>query len=273
MSYTLNRGKDGQGEETIKPYTPTTLDSDVGYFELVIKMYPQGRMSHHFREMRVGDYLAVRGPKGRFKYQPGEVARAILENPKDKTKVHLIYANVTYEDILLKRWWSVVVAGLEVDEDLVGMRLKEELDGLATNYPDQFKIYYVLNQMYPQGRMSHHFREMRVGDYLAVRGPKGRFKYQPGEVARAILENPKDKTKVHLIYANVTYEDILLKRWWSVVVAGLEVDEDLVGMRLKEELDGLATNYPDQFKIYYVLNQNKYDLNNLGPTAEESGPW
>lgn len=136
------RGKDGQGDEVIKPYTPTTLDSDVGHFELVIKMYPQGRMSHHFREMRVGDYLAVKGPKGRFKYQPGEVrafgmlaggsgitpmfqvARAILENPNDKTKVHLIYANVTFEDILLK----------------------EELDGLATNYPDRFKIYYVLNQ-------------------------------------------------------------------------------------------------------------------------------
>ncbi|XP_062113736.1 NADH--cytochrome b5 reductase 1 [Humulus lupulus] len=136
------RGKDGQGEEVIKPYTPTTLDSDVGYFELVIKMYPQGRMSHHFREMRVGDKLAVRGPKGRFKYLPGQVrafgmlaggsgitpmfqvARAILENPKDKTEIHLIYANVTYEDILLK----------------------EELDGLATNYPEQFKVYYVLNQ-------------------------------------------------------------------------------------------------------------------------------
>ncbi|KAG4135770.1 hypothetical protein ERO13_D08G237500v2 [Gossypium hirsutum] len=25
------RGKDSQGEEVIKPYTPTTLDSDVGY--------------------------------------------------------------------------------------------------------------------------------------------------------------------------------------------------------------------------------------------------
>ncbi|XP_062167447.1 NADH--cytochrome b5 reductase 1 [Alnus glutinosa] len=136
------RGKDSQGEVVIKPYTPTTLDSDVGYFELVIKMYPQGRMSHHFREMRVGDYLSVKGPKGRFKYQPGQirafgmlaggsgitpmfqVARVILENPKDTAKVHLIYANVTYEDILLK----------------------EELDGLATNYPDRFKIYYVLNQ-------------------------------------------------------------------------------------------------------------------------------
>ncbi|CAN6811552.1 unnamed protein product [Brassica oleracea] len=136
------RGKDAQGEEVIKPYTPTTLDSDLGRFELVIKMYPQGRMSHHFREMRVGDHLAVKGPKGRFKYQPGQfrafgmlaggsgitpmfqVARAILENPTDKTKVHLIYANVTYDDILLK----------------------DELDSLTSNYPDQFKIYYVLNE-------------------------------------------------------------------------------------------------------------------------------
>ncbi|XP_020087042.1 NADH--cytochrome b5 reductase 1-like isoform X1 [Ananas comosus] len=140
------RGRDNLGEEVIKPYTPTTLDSDVGYFELVIKMYPQGRMSHHFREMRVGDYLSVKGPKGRFKYQPGQVrafgmlaggsgitpmfqvTRAILENPEDQTKVHLIYANVTYDDILLK----------------------EELDALASNYPKQFKVSYVLNQP-PEG--------------------------------------------------------------------------------------------------------------------------
>ncbi|XP_042003549.1 NADH--cytochrome b5 reductase 1-like [Salvia splendens] len=136
------RGKDSQGEEVIKPYTPTTLDSDVGYFELVIKMYPQGRMSHHFREMKEGDFMAVKGPKGRFRYQPGQVrafgmlaggsgitpmfqvARAILENPSDKTKLHLIYANVTSEDILLK----------------------DEINGLAKNYPDQFQVYYVLNQ-------------------------------------------------------------------------------------------------------------------------------
>ncbi|KAI4383722.1 hypothetical protein MLD38_009527 [Melastoma candidum] len=136
------RGKDAVGEEVVKPYTPTTLDSDVGYFELVIKMYPQGRMSHHFREMKEGDYLAVKGPKGRFKYLPGQVrafgmlaggtgitpmfqvARAILENPNDKTKVHLIYANVAYEDILLK----------------------EELDSFTRDFPDQFQVYYVLNQ-------------------------------------------------------------------------------------------------------------------------------
>ena len=32
------RGKDATGEEVMKPYTPTTLDSDIGYFELVIKV-------------------------------------------------------------------------------------------------------------------------------------------------------------------------------------------------------------------------------------------
>ncbi|KAK6247521.1 hypothetical protein QUC31_019086 [Theobroma cacao] len=140
------RGKDQHGDDVVKAYTPTTLDSDLGYFELVIKMYPQGRMSHHFREMREGDYLAVKGPKGHFKYQPGQVrafgmlaggtgitpmfqvARAILENPNDKTNIQLIYANVTYEDILLK----------------------EELDELASKFPNRMSVYYVLNQP-PEG--------------------------------------------------------------------------------------------------------------------------
>jgi NAD(P)H-flavin reductase len=31
-----------------------------------------------------------------------QVAQAILENPEDKTKIHMIYANVTYDDIVLK---------------------------------------------------------------------------------------------------------------------------------------------------------------------------
>jgi len=140
------RGTDSQGQEVTKPYTPTTLDTDLGYFELVVKMYPQGRMSHHFREMKEGDYLSVKGPKGQFKYRPGDarafgmiaggsgitpmfqVARAILEDESDKTKLDLIYANETADDILLK----------------------EELDTLATKYYGRFKVYYVLNQP-PEG--------------------------------------------------------------------------------------------------------------------------
>ncbi|KAI5079535.1 hypothetical protein GOP47_0005014 [Adiantum capillus-veneris] len=139
-------GQDKEGEEVIKPYTPTTLDSDIGYFELVIKIYSHGRMSHHFSKLQVGDSLSVRGPKGRFRYTPGsvkafgmlaggtgltpmfQVARAILENPKDATKIYLIYANVAYEDILLK----------------------EELDKFQETYPGRFSVHYVLEKP-PEG--------------------------------------------------------------------------------------------------------------------------
>ncbi|KAJ6900935.1 NADH--cytochrome b5 reductase 1-like isoform X1 [Populus alba x Populus x berolinensis] len=111
-----------------------------------------------------------------------------------------------------------------------------------------------VSYMYPEGKMSNHFREMREGDYLAVKGPqtyKVPFNYKPGQVrafgmiaggsgitplfqlTRAILENPEDKTIVHLIYANSTFEDILLKG----------------------DLDEFASKFPDRFKIYYVLSQ------------------
>ncbi|KAL2610398.1 hypothetical protein R1flu_028971 [Riccia fluitans] len=136
------RGTDLEGEEVIKPYTPTTLDSDVGYFELVVKVYEKGRMSGYFGRMKEGEYLMCKGPKGRFRYTPNmmrafgmiaggtgltpcyQVTRAILENPKDKTVVSLIYANVTFDDILLK----------------------DDLDRMAKEFPDRFKVYYVLNQ-------------------------------------------------------------------------------------------------------------------------------
>ncbi|GKV39706.1 hypothetical protein SLEP1_g47437 [Rubroshorea leprosula] len=144
--HVICRGTDSKGEEVIRPYCPITLDSDVGYFELVVKMYPQGKMSHHFRQMREGDLLAVKGPAGRFRYTPGQarafgllaggsgitqmfqIVRAILENPRDKTIAHLIYANATLDDILLK----------------------EELDAYASKFPERFKVYYVLEKPPPK---------------------------------------------------------------------------------------------------------------------------
>eukprot|EP00850_Spirogloea_muscicola_P019967 SM000203S06143 [mRNA] locus=s203:92814:94970:+ [translate_table: standard] len=136
------QGFDDKGEEFSRPYTPTTLDSDVGYFELVIKVYAVGVMSQYMDKLRIGDLAAFKGPKGRFKYVPNmvcelgmiaggtgltpmyQVARAILENLHDKTRIRLIYANVTYEDILLK----------------------DELDALVKKHPTRMSVHYVLNQ-------------------------------------------------------------------------------------------------------------------------------
>jgi cytochrome-b5 reductase len=52
------------------------------------------------------------------------------------------------------------------------------------------------------------------------------------QIIRAALKNPGDSTKLSLIYANVNFEDILLKK----------------------ELDDLAAIHADRFKVYYVLN-------------------
>ncbi|WOH07813.1 hypothetical protein DCAR_0727247 [Daucus carota subsp. sativus] len=118
-----------QGGEVIKPYTPTTLGLDVGHFKFVIKLYPQGRMSQHFHEMRVGDYMAVKGPKP-FQVHPDQVRAfgmlaagsgitpMIQSRPLQNSKLNLIKKNYS----------------LEV------RRCNKEIDGLTLNYPDRFKI-------------------------------------------------------------------------------------------------------------------------------------
>jgi len=126
----------------MRSYTPTTLDDEHGHFDLVVKTYPQGNMSRMFAELKLGDKIFVRGPKGNFKYQPNmvshltmicggtgitpmyQVAKAILKNrSQDRTKISMIFANVNEEDILMRR----------------------ELDEFAEQRSAQFSIYYVLN--------------------------------------------------------------------------------------------------------------------------------
>ncbi|KAI8335881.1 hypothetical protein BC941DRAFT_429653 [Chlamydoabsidia padenii] len=128
------------GKQISRSYTPTSLDEDAGYFDLLIKTYPSGNISKLFGELAIGDSMAARGPKGNFNYTPNlaraigmiaggtgitpmlQIIRAILRNPQDETQIHLIFANVNEQDILLKK----------------------ELDGFADKH-DNFNVYYVLN--------------------------------------------------------------------------------------------------------------------------------
>ncbi|KAL1921800.1 uncharacterized protein VTP21DRAFT_10442 [Calcarisporiella thermophila] len=128
------------GKQISRSYTPTSSDDDRGHFDLLVKTYPQGNISKVFSELKLGDTINVRGPKGAFNYKPNmcraigmiaggtgitpmlQIIRAILKNPEDKTQVNLIFANVNEEDILLK----------------------EDLDSLAAKH-ENFSVYYVLN--------------------------------------------------------------------------------------------------------------------------------
>lgn len=103
--------------------------------------------------------------------------------------------------------------------------------------------------------MSKYIGALKIGDWLECRGPKGKFQYRPNlvenlamiaggtgitpmlQVIKAILRNPADKTKISLIFANLTEKDILLKK----------------------ELDELALKHAQQFQVHYVVNEVKGD--------------
>jgi len=128
------------GKEIFRSYTPVSSDDEIGYFDLLIKVYEKGAMSKYIDNMKVGELLDVRGPKGLFVYKPNmlraigmvaggtgvtpmlQIIRAIVKNPQDTTQVSLVFANVAEMDILLK----------------------DELDEIATKHTN-FKVYYVLN--------------------------------------------------------------------------------------------------------------------------------
>lgn len=129
------------GKEVVRSYTPISNDDQLGSFDLLIKTYENGNISRYVESKKIGETIDVRGPKGFFTYTPNmrkslgmvaggtgiapmyQVLTAILDDPTDKTKIHLVYANVAENDILLKA----------------------ELEDLEAKHPDQLYIHYVLN--------------------------------------------------------------------------------------------------------------------------------
>lgn len=99
--------------------------------------------------------------------------------------------------------------------------------------------------------MSTHIHDMNINQRLSVKGPLPKYPWAPNkhdhialiaggtgitpmyQLIRAIFKNPEDKTKVTLVYGNLTENDILLKH----------------------ELAELENTYPQRFKVFYVLDK------------------
>ncbi|XP_010454305.1 PREDICTED: NADH-cytochrome b5 reductase-like protein [Camelina sativa] len=136
----LGYNAEGKTKYVIRPYTPISDPEAKGYFDLLIKVYPDGKMSQHFASLKPGDVLEVKGPVEKFKYSPNmkkhigmiaggsgitpmlQVIDAIVKNPEDNTQISLLYANVSPDDILLK----------------------QKLDVLQANHPN-LKIFYTVD--------------------------------------------------------------------------------------------------------------------------------
>ncbi|PVV02679.1 hypothetical protein BB560_002861 [Smittium megazygosporum] len=125
----------------VRPYTPITDETTKGHMDLLIKAYPTGVMSKHIHSLKVGDELLIKGPIPKYKYEPNmkkeigmvaggtgitpmlQIIDHIAKNPEDKTKVTLLFANVTEGDILLR----------------------DHLDKLQKEYPEKFAVHYALD--------------------------------------------------------------------------------------------------------------------------------
>lgn len=97
--------------------------------------------------------------------------------------------------------------------------------------------------------MSEHLHSLNVNDSCSFKGPLPKYPWEANkhnqicliaggtgitpmyQLIRQIFKNPDDKTKVTLVYGNVTQDDILLKR----------------------EFQDLENTYPQRFKAFYVL--------------------
>jgi len=180
------------GKFISRPYTPTSPGGARGAFELVVKTYePAGRVSKAFGALKVGESLEMQGPWLKFAYEPNaqaalamvaggtgitpmvQLLRAILENPRDRTEVRLVYASKSPEDVILKA----------------------ELDALALTHPN-FKVLYTVSKVPAgsapwAGAVGHVTKEMLAGflpppqaaggTKVVVCGPPGFVKAMSGE--------------------------------------------------------------------------------------------
>ncbi|KAF5019866.1 hypothetical protein F66182_8102 [Fusarium sp. NRRL 66182] len=138
----LTKYKGPQDEKpTLRPYTPTSDENEKGFIEFLIKKYPNGPMSTHMHNLVPGQRLDIKGPLPKYPWEENkhdhialiaggtgispmyQLTRAIFNNPNDKTKVTLVFGNVSEKDILLKK----------------------EFEELENTYPQRFRAFYVLD--------------------------------------------------------------------------------------------------------------------------------
>lgn len=149
-------------EMVIRRYTPISSNYDIGCVKFVIKAYRPcerfpngGKMSQYLDDLKIGDELEMRGPVGEFEYIANgdflldgeeskaraynmiaggtgitpvmQIASEILRHPEDKTKISLIFACREEGDLLMR----------------------STLDEWAVNFPDKFKVHYILSDAWP----------------------------------------------------------------------------------------------------------------------------
>lgn len=177
------------GKDEIRYYSPISNQFDSGFFDILVKSYPTGRVSKEFSSLKEGQTVKFRGPVGRLEYSINmaehigliaggsgitpilQVITRVITTPEDCTKLTLLYGNESENDILLKN----------------------ELDEIAKKYTD-FTVHYTITNPTPSwnGDQGHVTRNM-IKKYMPEPSSSNRlFICGPPEMKRKLIEDTAD---------------------------------------------------------------------------------
>ena len=121
-----------------RPYTPFLFDKKS--IHILVKRYPNGQISRFLHALNAGEFVHIRGPIQTMPYKSNivkdlgmiaggtgiapmyQLLKSILMDPSDQTRIHLVYANKSFNDILLF----------------------EELEILKRKYPNRLFVYHTI---------------------------------------------------------------------------------------------------------------------------------
>jgi len=158
---------DEDGKNHQRSYTPVTGDETLGKVTFVIKVYkagvhekfPEGgKMSQHLDSLKIGETVDMRGPKGHLTYLgKGKFTVKLMRKPLETRNakhfgmiaggtgitpmLQVLYA-IFRESSDKSTTASLLFANQSEDDILV----REELESLAKEFPDRFKLHYTLDR-------------------------------------------------------------------------------------------------------------------------------
>jgi cytochrome-b5 reductase len=164
------------GELVKRPYTPTTSDDNQGYFDLVIKVYPNGKMTQYLDKLPVGHTIEVSGPSGNLIYKDNGLFDIRSRKPEPFVTRHVRHLGLIaggtgitpmYQILneILKEQTSIV-PGQRVDikiwllfanqteQDIL---LRDELEQFAATNSDRFKLWYTVDREGEEWKYSKGF--------------------------------------------------------------------------------------------------------------------
>ncbi|CAF3718637.1 unnamed protein product [Rotaria sp. Silwood1] len=164
------------GELVKRPYTPVTSDDNQGYFDLVIKIYPNGKMTQYIDKLHFGHTIEVSGPSGNLIYKHSGLFDIRSRKPESFVTRHVRHlgliaggsgitpmyqilneilkeqtSNVSDQRNDMKIW---LLFANQTEQDIL---LRSELEQLAASNSERFKLWYTVDRESAQWNYSKGF--------------------------------------------------------------------------------------------------------------------